>query len=97
MNDRQLRSFVKAAELKSFSKAAAVSFITAPAMINQINLLEKDIQVALFERGPQGIQLTPQGEIFYNAAVEMLRIYDEALSKCHEKEEKNKLILKIGG
>ena len=41
MNERQLESFISAADQKSFSKAAEASFISTPALVQQINLLEK--------------------------------------------------------
>ena len=64
MNERQLKSFLLAADLKSFSKAAENSFISASALIGQINLLEKDIGFPLFDRTYHGISLTPSGQVF---------------------------------
>lgn len=53
---------MKAAEEGSFSKAAEALFISAPAVIKQINLLEARLNVRLFERTHRGLQLTKAGE-----------------------------------
>ena len=41
MYNHQLDTFLKVAELGSFNKAAEALFISAPAIIQQINLLEE--------------------------------------------------------
>ena len=79
MNERQLKSFLLAADLNSFSKAAESSFISASALIGQINLLEKDIGFPLFNRTYHGISLTPSGQVFYSAAKDILDRYETAV------------------
>ncbi len=79
MNERQLKSFLLAADLKSFSKAAESSFISTSALIGQINLLEKDIGFLLFDRTYHGIALTPSGQVFYSAAKDILDRYEAAV------------------
>ena len=62
MYNRQLVTFLKVAETGSFSKAAEALYVSASAVIQQINNLEKDLDVTLFTRTRKGIQLTPAGE-----------------------------------
>ena len=81
MNERQLKSFLLAAELKSFSKAAESSFISTSALIGQINLLEKDLGFPLFNRSYHGITLSPSGKVFYSAAKDILDRYETAVRK----------------
>ena len=93
MNERQLESFISAADHKSFSKAANESFISTPALVQQINLLEKSIGFKLFDRTHQGVVLTKAGEMFYQASKEILSIYNNACQKG--KEIGQETILKI--
>ena len=81
MTDRQLKSFIMAAESKSFSKAAEASYISPAALIQQINLLEKDLGFSLFIRTTRGIHLTQAGQSFYTAAQKILTIYESAMEK----------------
>ena len=96
MNERQLRSFIKAAEYGSFSRAAADSYITTPAFVQQINLLEESLGFRLFRRHRRGVELTASGKVFYDAACQMLRLYDEACDKCIALQNADKKSMKIG-
>ena len=63
MFNPQLEVFVCAAESGSFSKAAERLFISPTAVMKQVNSLERHLGVRLLERTPQGVRLTPGGEI----------------------------------
>ena len=62
MYNHALDTFVRAAELGSFSKVAEESFISPSAVIQQMNHLEKDLNVRLFNRSKKGITLTQAGQ-----------------------------------
>ena len=62
MYNHALDTFVRAAELGSFSKVAEESFISPSAVIQQINHLEKDLNVSLFNRSKKGVTLTQAGQ-----------------------------------
>lgn len=81
MNERQLQSFLLAAQMGSFSKAADRCYISPSALIGQINLLEKDLGFPLFDRGYHGNTLTPAGKVFYDAAEEILSRYHAAVQE----------------
>lgn len=62
MYNPQLDTFIKVADAGSFNKAAEDSFITPTAVIKQINLLERSLDVKLFERTHRGLKLTKAGQ-----------------------------------
>ena len=62
MYNHALDTFVRAAELGSFSKVAEESFISPSAVIQQINHLERDLNVRLFNRSKKGVTLTQAGQ-----------------------------------
>ncbi|WP_246794941.1 LysR family transcriptional regulator [Burkholderia perseverans] len=64
MELRHLRYFIAVAENQSFRVAAERIHITQPAITRQIQYLEAEIGVALFQRTPAGAVLTPAGELF---------------------------------
>ncbi len=96
MTDRQLKSFLKAAELKSFSKAAAASYVSTPAFVQQINLLEDALGFPLFIRSSHGVRLTEAGKMFYQAADEILSIYDRARQRGLELTREQRPAFRIG-
>lgn len=68
MYNSQLTVFVCVADYGSFSKAAEKLFISATAVMKQINSLEKHLNLKLIERTPRGILLTPAGDVIYRDA-----------------------------
>ena len=62
MELRQLRYFLKVAELLSFSEAAKNLFITQSTLSQQIKQLETELDTMLFERNSHEVSLTEAGE-----------------------------------
>lgn len=62
MYNHFLDTFIRAAQLGSLSKTAEEMFITPSAVIQQINSLEANLGVKLFNRTKRGVTLTPAGE-----------------------------------
>jgi len=71
---RRLRYFVKVAELGSLTRAADSLHIAQPALSQQIRMLESDLGVKVFERGPRGVRPTEAGQ---RLIVEARRLLDE--------------------
>jgi len=61
MDLTQLKSFVTVAKLGHLTRAAEAVHLSQPAISGQIKALERDFGVALFERTPSGMLLTPAG------------------------------------
>ena len=61
MYNKHLETFIVVADLGSFAKAADALYISSTAVIKQINLLEQELDLQLFERTHRGIRLTKAG------------------------------------
>lgn len=62
MYNPQLDTFLCVAESGSFNKAAEKLYISPPAVIKQINLLEESLGLQLFVRTHRGLVLTEAGK-----------------------------------
>ena len=62
---RDLRYFVAVAEEQTIGRAAKRLEISQPALSRQVQDLERDLGVNLFERSAQGITKTAAGEVMY--------------------------------
>lgn len=78
INDRQLRYFVKVAEVGNMTKAAALLRVAQPALGLQIRQLEALLGTPLFERHSRGVSVTPAGRHLHDRAREILQMMEEA-------------------
>ena len=77
---KQLRAFCHAARAGSITLAAESLFLSQPSVSLQIQALEREMGITLFERrGPQ-IKMTPEGELLYQLADPLV----EGMDKLHE-------------
>lgn len=84
MDIRNIRTFVRVAELKNFTKAAEEMNYVQSTVTMQIQLLEKELGFPLFDRIGKKISLTDMGREFLNYAYEMLHIIEKAESISNE-------------
>jgi DNA-binding transcriptional LysR family regulator len=78
MELRHLRYFRAVAENQSFRVAAERIHVTQPAITRQIQDLEAEVGVALFQRTTVGVLLTPAGELFLREVRAALSTLDAA-------------------
>jgi LysR family transcriptional regulator, nitrogen assimilation regulatory protein len=73
MNIRQLRFFLQIAELGSMTRAATFLHIAQPALSRQIQQLEDELGVTLFQRSDRGVALTDAGALLRDRTVRSTR------------------------
>ena len=68
----KLKIFHTVAEASSFTKASTILNLSQSAISRQIQALESDLNVQLFERHARGLVLTENGEYLFNSAHEVI-------------------------
>ena len=97
MFDGRLETFIKVAECGSFTKAADDLYITPTAVMKQINALEKELEVTLFDRSNHGLRITKAGEAFLQDARYILEYITRAEQKAREiREGETRRSIRIG-
>ncbi|MCS7082586.1 MAG: LysR substrate-binding domain-containing protein [Bacteroidetes bacterium] len=84
MELRQLRYLLAVAEEGSITRAAERVYVTQPALSQQLQLLERELGVALLDRSGRRVRLTPAGELLVRGARRALRELEEARSAIRE-------------
>jgi DNA-binding transcriptional LysR family regulator len=84
--DRQIRYFVKIAELKSLSRAADNLDLTQSSLSRQLASLEGHLGKPLFSRTGRGVELTYAGKLLLNSAKPSYALIDTMLETIREKE-----------
>ena len=80
MELRHLRYFVTVVEEQSITKAADKLCIAQPPLSRQIQKLEEELGITLFERGSRPVKTTEAGMFFYEHAVQILTHTAQATS-----------------
>lgn len=96
MYNPQLDTFIKVADAGSFNKAAEDSFITPTAVIKQINLLERSLDVKLFERTHRGLKLTKAGQSLYQDAKYIIQYCRESIVRAKNAMQNEDTVIRIG-
>jgi len=65
---KQLRAFCHAAQTGSITEAAEDLFLSQPSVTLQIQALERELAITVFERRGPKIRLTPEGKVLYQLA-----------------------------
>ena len=79
MDFKQIEAFVYVIRHKSFSRAADAIYLTQPTVSAHISSLEKELGTRLVDRSGKNIELTETGKLFYEHAVNLINIRDNAV------------------
>lgn len=67
-----MEMFVAVVDHGSYTKAAESLHLHRPALSKTIKILEKDLGVQLLHRTTRRVNVTPDGEVFYNRCIQLL-------------------------
>ncbi len=84
MEFRNMKTFLRVAELQSFTKAAEELGYSQSTVTVQIKQLEEELDVTLFERIGRKVKLTEQGILFRNHARDILASMEMAMQAMGE-------------
>ncbi|MFC7686637.1 LysR family transcriptional regulator [Ureibacillus sp. GCM10028918] len=96
INIELINTFIQVIRLGTISEAAKELNVVQTTVSQRIQLLERDLQIQLFERsrGQKRVLLTPLGEEFSKIAEEWHRLHLEALQLHNHHSH---ILLKVGG
>ena len=84
----KLKIFHAVAEAGSFTSATVILNLSQSAISRQIQSLEEDLKVKLFERHARGLTLTENGEYVYKTAHEVISKLKEVETTLSDKKDK---------
>jgi len=88
MNTRHAQIILTVLRFGSFTAAAKALYITQPTLSQTVKQIETQLGEPIFVRGRTPLELTPAGELYAQAARQIIRIetqLDEAISHMHGK------------
>jgi len=96
MYNPQLETFLRVADAGSFNRAAEAMFISPPAVIKQINLLESQLEVTLFDRSHRGLTLTEAGKSLYRDARYIITYCKDSVARAQNAMKNSDSVIRIG-
>lgn len=96
MYNPQLETFLCVAECGSFNKAAEKLYISPPAVIKQINLLEESLDLQLFVRTHRGLQLTAAGKSLIRDTRYIIQYCSDSVTRAKNAMQKDEEVIRIG-
>ena len=91
-----IKTFITVAECGSFSAASEKLYVSKVSVMNQMNALEADVGVRLFERTHQGIVLTDAGRSFLKNAKKLIRLSENAVHEAQHLGGVSSKTIRIG-
>lgn len=96
MELRQIKYYIKAAELLNFTEAAKQLYITQSTLSQQIKQLEEEMNVTLFDRIGKRVYLTEAGSEFLPYAKQTIKDTEMGMQRLLDLQDIRKGTLKIG-
>ena len=96
MYNPQLDTFLCVAEAGSFNKAAEKLYISSPAVIKQINLLEENLDLQLFVRTHRGLVLTKAGQSLYQDTKYIIQYCKDSVTRAKNAMQETENVIRIG-
>ena len=96
MYNPQLDTFLCVAESGSFNKAAEKLYISPPAVIKQINLLEESLGLQLFVRTHRGLVLTEAGKSLVQDARYIIQYCKDSVTRARNAMQSGGSVIRIG-
>ena len=93
MTDRELLYIKTIAEEHNITHAAQKLCIAQPSLTQSLQRIERSLNCSLFHRQKNGFFLTPEGELYYETACQMLTLWDNFLNQLSDRNKMNGGIL----
>lgn len=96
MEINNLKTFLSVAKYGSFRKAAEEFFLSPRAVSKQMDQLENELGIVLFNRSKNNSELTIEGKKFIIAAEDIVNTYNNELNRISNTKDQDKLLLHVG-
>lgn len=87
MDIKSLKYFVEIANQQSMTKATRKLHVSQPALSKQMQELERVLGQKLFNRSNHSITLTPEGDLLYKRALDIISLFDKTKKEFKSMKE----------
>ena len=94
--NQQIAMFFAVVEHHKLSEAARAMYVSQPSLSKTLSRLENSLGVRLFDRTPEGMKLTKEGEYLYNNFKTNFNQLAVAIDKAREMQLQSESVLRVG-
>ena len=94
--DPRMETLLRVMETGSFSKAAKSLYVSSVSVKKQMDSLEGELRVKLFNRTNRGITPTPAGRLFADDVARIAREAEEAVARVRREAESARATVRVG-
>lgn len=94
--EERVETFLTVAAEGSFSRAGKKLLLSSVSVMRQIEALEREVGVRLFDRTPRGVTLTPAGTTLAEDAKRISALASEAVDRAREAASAGKRTIRVG-
>lgn len=95
MNIQQMKYFLAVARTEHMTKSAEMLHVAQPALSRSIAQLERELDVALFERKNRRMRLTPEGRLLQERLTKIVRQIDDLPSELAALQDQRRSTVRI--
>lgn len=92
----QIETFLMLAQRKNYREVSEMLFITQPTVTKYIQRLEKELNVPLFQRSTQSVELTEEGALLFETWMPLYRRFSDSIAVAQQYSQGRKKSLVIG-
>ena len=96
MDTKQLEYIISIADEKSLTRAAQKHSVTKSNLSQHLSRLEDELGTPLFLRSKSEWSLTPEGEVYVEAARQIVRIKERTYAQIAESSQHNRGVISLG-
>ena len=95
MNIKDLEYFIEISKTGSITKASKNTYISPQGLSSAVQKMEKELDIVLMERGPNGAKPNEYGQILLKKAEAILEIYTELQNEIRDLHHQNQGLIRL--
>lgn len=96
MDIKRLVTFINLVETQNFTQTAKIMHVTQPTVTNDINAIEDELGVKLFNRNKRSVHVTPNGWAFCQKIRPLINSYYSAVQDIQKKNAEDSSQITLG-
>lgn len=96
MDIKKLVTFINLVETRNYTRTAKMMHVTQPTVTHDINAIENEVGVKMFNRNKRYVNVTQDGQQFYQKIRPLINSYYSAVQDIQKRSLQEKTLITLG-